>query len=126
MNKLLVSLSAISLVLTAPAFAEKETYKSETKVEKDEKGNYEAKSTATSTDAAGTTEKREVKTDVDVDRDGSKETTIKTKTIHDPKGLMNKNTVATEQKIKEKDGVVEKTYEKKVDGKKVEEEKTVQ
>jgi hypothetical protein len=123
---LLASVAAIAL--GAPAFAaEKETFKSETKVEKDAKGNYEAKSSATKTDTAGTTTAVEKKVDVDVDKDGSKETTVKTTESTDPKGLGNKTKTVTKDTEEVKaDGTVEAEHKKTVDGKTVEHEKSKQ
>lgn len=127
MNKPFMLLaSAAALAFTAPAFAaDKETFKSETKVEKDGKGNYEAKTETKATDAAGTTTTAEKKVDVDVDSDGSKETTVESKATVDPKGLGNKETVKIKNTAETKaDGTTETSHKKTVNGKTVEDEKT--
>jgi hypothetical protein len=110
------------LALNAPAFsADKETYESKTKVEKDAKGNYEEKSQTEKTDAAGTTTSAEKKVDVKVDGSGNVSKTVKTEASTDPKGLMNKETVKTTDTAKTKtDGTVATTHKKVVDGKTVE------
>ncbi|MBI1276032.1 hypothetical protein GC177_08685 [bacterium] len=115
-----ISLAALMFAVASPAIAaDKETYKAETSIEKDAKGNYEKKVTEKSTDAMGTDVKNEAKTEVDVDRDGSKEVTVKTKSVKDPKGLMNKSTVETETHVKQDEhgNNTETTQKKKVDGK---------
>ena len=120
--------SVAILALNAPAFAaEKETYKSETKMEKDAKGNYSQKDSATKTDAAGTTTNAEKNVSVDVDSKGNTEKTVKIEESTDPKGLMNKTDVKTKDTVKTKaDGSVETTHIKKVDGKTVEDTKSKQ
>lgn len=121
---LLASAAAVAFITPAIA-AEKESYKSETKVEKDSKGNYEAKTSATQTDAAGTTTSVEKKVDTDVDSKGNADTTVKTETVTDPKGLMNKTTVKTKDTEKTNaDGSVDATHKKTVNGKTVEQEST--
>ena len=127
MNKTILLLtSAAALALAAPAFsADKETYKSETKVEKDEKGNYEAKTKTSATDTAGTTTKMEKEVDVEVNADGTTDTTVKTEEVTDPKGLMNKTKVVTKDSAKTNvDGTVDTSHKKTVDGKTVVDEKT--
>lgn len=124
MNKTLLLASAAAVALSAPAFAaDKETYKSTTKVEHDSKGNYDAKSATTKTDAAGTTTSKEKTVEVDVDAKGNTDTTVKTEESTDPKGLMNKTKVKTTDTEKAKvDGTVDTTHKKTVNGKTVEEE----
>jgi len=126
MNKTVILLtSAVALAFGAPAFAvEKETYKAETKVEKDSKGNYDSKSTVKHTDTAGTTTTSEKKVEVDVDSKGNTDTTVKTEQTNDPKGLMNKTTTKTEDTETHKDSAVKTSHKKVVNGKTVEEEKT--
>jgi hypothetical protein len=116
--------SATALVLSAPVFAaDKETYKSTTKVEKDSQGNYDAKSKTTATNAAGTTTSTEKKVDVDVDSNGNIDKTVKTEESTDPKGLMNKTTVKTKDtETTNKNGTVDATHKKTVNGKTVEDE----
>lgn len=127
MNKMVVLLaSAASVAFVAPVFAaDKETFKSETKIEKDSKGNYNSKSSTSTTDAAGTTSSMEKKVSVDVDSDGSREKTVKTEETTDPKGLMNKTTTKIKDTEKtDKNGNVETSHKKTVNGKTVEEDST--
>jgi hypothetical protein len=126
MNKLSISLTALMIGFAAPTMAaDKETYKAEAKIEKDAKGNYEKKVTEKSTNAAGTDVKNTATTEVDVNRDGSKETVVKTKSVNDPKGLMNSTSVETETQVNQgKDGKVETSRTKKVDGEVVLDETT--
>lgn len=124
MNKTVLLLASAAIVsLGAPSFAaEKESYKSETKMEKDAKGNYEAKTTIQHTDTDGTTTNTEKMVDVDANSDGTTEKTVKTEKVVDPKGLMNKSKVKTEDTTKTNaDGILEKSHKKVVDGKTVEE-----
>lgn len=124
MKKSILLASVAAIALTAPAFAaDKETYKSETKVEKDSKGNYDAKSETSKTDTAGTTTSVEKKVDVDVDGAGNVEKTVKTEETTDPKGLMNKTKVKTKDTTTtHSDGTVDSSHKKTVNGKTVENE----
>ena len=121
---LLVSVAAV--VFAAPGYAaDKETYKSETKIEKDSKGNYESKANVSKTDMEGTTTKAEKKVDINVDSDGETKKTVTTEESTDPKGLMNKTTTKTKDTEKtHSDGTAETTHKKTVNGKTVEEEKS--
>lgn len=63
-------------------------------------GKYEK--TTNSTDADGTTTKKQSSTVVDVDANGNKTAVIKSKTTRDPKGLFNKTTTSeSKQTIEE-------------------------
>ena len=117
---LLASVAAIAL--SAPAFAaDKESFESKTKIEKDSNGNYDEKSKTEKTDTAGTTTTSQKKVDVDVDSKGNVDKTVKTKESVDPKGLMNKKTIKTQDTVKTKsDGTVETSHKKVMDGKTVE------
>ncbi len=122
MNKTLSLLAAVAgVAFAAPSFAAEESYESKVKVEKDADGDMTKKVTEESTDASGKV-KTETKAEVDVDANGT-EKTVTTKTVNDPKGLMNKTTTKTEDKV-HKDGT--HTHTKKVNGKKVEETTTKQ
>ncbi len=127
MNKLaLIPAALLTLGLCSPSFAdEKATAESKTKtvVKKDDDGNYSKTQTKTSesTDESGTTTKSQTKVEVESDADGNAERKVISETSTDPKGLMNKSKTVTTDTIKYKDGQVEKKYQKKVDGKVVEE-----
>lgn len=125
MNKLIIpSLAALSVAFGSSAFAADESYDAETKIEKDDNGGYERTVSEESKDAAGTLRSKEVTTEVDVDNDGDKETTVKSKAVEDPKGLMNKTTVETESTTSVEDGKTSTSYEKKVNGDVVNESKS--
>lgn len=113
---------ASALAIAHPSFAnDKETVKSETKVEQDASGNYERKSSTERTDANSTTTQQDSKVKVDVDNDGSVKKTVESETSVDPKGLMNKSSVKTTDTVEQKDGETTVKHKKKVDGKTVEE-----
>ena len=116
---LLASIATFALGATAYA-ADKETYQTDTKIEKDSDGNYNKKEKTTKTDAAGTDTSFEKKSTVAIDSEGNTDKTTTTKAVTDPKGLMNKTTVTTSNKEKVKDGLVKTDQEVKVDGKTVE------
>ncbi len=123
MNKHYILLaSAAFFALSAPAFsADKESYESKTKMERDSDGNFSEKSKTEKTDAAGTTTTNEKKVKVDVDSNGNVDKTVKTEKITDPEGLMNKKTVKTKDTEKtHSDGTVDTTHKVTVDGKTVE------
>jgi len=70
-------------------------------VEQKDNGGYEKTATTKATDSNGTNVVNEVKTDVDVNDDGSVSSETTTKKTVDPKGLFNKTT--TESKSKASD-----------------------
>lgn len=113
---LLASAAVFLFGVTAYA-ADKETYQTETKIEKDSDGNYTKKEKTTDTTADGTTTTNEKKATVSVDANGNTDKSTTTKQVTDPKGLMNKTTVTTSNTEKVKDGVVKTSEEVKVDGK---------
>lgn len=119
-------IAILSLLLALPVAAHSESYSSETDIQKDEDGDYEKTTTIKAVDDLGTSVKKKISTEVDVDAEGNRETVIKSKSSYDPKGLMNKTTVESESKVKEEDGVTETTYEREVNGETVEREKKVQ
>ncbi len=122
MKTLLMSLTALALVAAAPAFAaDKESYKTETKVEAKDDGSFEKKTSEESTNMAGTTDKTKTEAKVDVKSDGTADKKVMTKTTHDPKGLFNAHTTKTEKKV-DADGVTK--VKKTVDGKTVVDQKT--
>lgn len=124
MNKLVVpSFAALAMALSGTAFAADESYDAETTIKKDDNGGYERTVSEESKDASGTMRSKEVTTEVDVDSDGDKETTIKSKSVEDPKGLMNKTTVETERTTTVEDGEESTSYEKKINGDVVQESK---
>ena len=64
-------------------------------------GKYER--TTTSTNADGTEVTRKSSTNVDVDNNGNKSATVKSKTTQDPKGLFNKKTTSETESTYEED-----------------------
>lgn len=98
----------------------KDSYKTESKVQTDSKGNYEQKDITTKTDEYGTTVSYEKNANVSVDANGNTEKSTTTKEVVDPAGLNNKTTVTNSKSKEVKDGVVTTSQETKVDGKTVE------
>jgi len=120
MNKTYILLASVAaFTLSAPAFAADESMKTETKIEKDSKGNYDEKDKTVTKDASGKTVD-EKKVDVDVDAKGNTDKTVKTKHVHSKGLLHKKDKVTTMDTEKTKDGQMTTTHEKKVDGKTVE------
>lgn len=114
-----------AMALTAPAFAaDKESYESKTKVEKSANGDYSEKTTTEKTDMSGTTTSSDKKVSVDVDSNGNTTKSVKTEEVTDPKGLMNKEVTKTKDTEKMKDGSVETSHKKTVNGKTVEDTST--
>ncbi len=117
----LLLLSTAAIVLSGHAFAvEKETYESNTKIEKDSTGNYSEKYSATKKDADGTTTASVRELKIDADEKGNKEKMLTTKKTIDPKGLGNKHIESTKDTLSSKDGKVSVSHEKIVNGKTVE------
>ena len=115
------------LALGATPAAANENVKAEsqskTTVEKDADGHYSRKQTSSSesTDAQGTTTQSEINVKVDTDADGNAQRKVTTESSTDPKGLMNKTKSKTIDNVKYRNGKVEKTHKKVVNGKTVEE-----
>ncbi len=125
LKDLLLLAAAAGVAFAAPALAEdKVKYKSETTVEKSASGDYEKKTKVERKDPSGK-EVVETNTNIDVDADGDVEKTVETKSVNDPKGLLNKETVKTEDKETHKDGQIHTKHTKKVNGKVVEDTEAV-
>ncbi len=122
MNTKSILLASTALfALSAPAFAiDKETYQSNTSIEKDSAGNYAEKNMVTKTDLDGTTTSSEKNLHVAVDASGNVEKSKTTERVSDPQGLGNKHIVTTKDTEKTKNGEVTITHEKTVNGKNVE------
>lgn len=119
----LLLVPAIALALAGSALAEEKTkYESEVKIGQDSKGNYERKTSEERKDATGKSS-TETTVDVDVEGDGDTEKTVTTKAVNDPKGLMNKTTTKTKDKITQEDGKITQEHKKTVNGRTVEEDK---
>ncbi|MFY9288248.1 MAG: hypothetical protein WAO98_07070 [Alphaproteobacteria bacterium] len=122
MRKSLLALAAIAALASAPAFAATSpSSETEVKYQAKDNGGFKAEEKSTAVDAAGTKVENKAEKSVDVDADGSKETKVQVKHSTDPKGLFNKSTTETVNKTMEKDGKVEHSHKKKIDGKTVEE-----
>jgi hypothetical protein len=119
--KSILLISAAIFALGFPAYAaDKETYETDVKIEKDANGNYNEKDKTIKTDATGTTTSYEKDAKVSVDTDGNTNKSTTTKSVTDPKGLFNKTTVTTSNTEKVKDGVAQTGQDVKVNGKTVE------
>lgn len=119
--KTILLASTAIIALSASAFAaDKETYESTTKIEKDAAGNYSEKNTVTKTDTDNTTNRSERNLSIQVDAKGNIEKSKTTEQTSDPKGLGNKHIVITKDTEKTKDGQVTTTHEKTINGKNVE------
>lgn len=118
-NILTTVLATTAMAVAAPAFAADQTYKAETKIERNDDGSYKKDVSAERKDATGKVA-AEVKTELDVDADGNSTKKVSTKDVRDPKGLLNKETVKTQQTTKVIDGKVSVESEKTVNGDTVE------
>src|SRR5665213_2550566 len=120
MKSILLASTAI-IALSAGAFgADKESYQSSTKNERDSSGNYNEKDTVTRTGADGTTNSAEKNLNVAVDSDGNTDKSTTTERVSDSKGFGNKHVVMTSDTEKTKDGQVTTTHARTVDGKNME------
>ena len=119
--KFILLASTAVFALSAAAFAaDKETYESTTKIEKDSAGNYSEKDAVTKTDANGTTNSSKKTLKIAVDAKGNTDKTRTTEIVVDPKGLGNKHIVVTKDTERTKYGMVDTTHTKTVNGKNVE------
>jgi hypothetical protein len=123
-NKTLLVLA----VTTGISMASVQTYaspvatKTETDVSRDANGNYVKNTSVTGKDSNGTNTSTTSKVKVKVDTDGDYKKTIENKTVIDPKGLMNKSTVKTNETLQKKNGDNSYHYTKKINGKTVKDE----
>lgn len=106
MNKTITLLLATTaLAIGAPAIAADQTYKAETKIERDDDGDFKREISAERKTESGRVAS-EVATEVDIDEEGDGTRTVTTKDVNDPKGLLNKDTVKTKQTTKVENGKV--------------------
>lgn len=104
MKNLLATLTATTILAAAGgAFAADETTQGESKVKYKDNGGYESTQSAEHTTAGGTTHSSDAKVDVDVDSKGRVDKTVKTDSVTDPKGLMNKKADTAKTEVEEKD-----------------------
>jgi hypothetical protein len=119
MNHILLVTTAM-IALGSPAFAaDKETYESSTKIEKEKNGNFSEKSKTSKTLMDGTFNSFEKNVDIKVDSKGNIDKTITTEQVVDAKGMGNKHITKTKDTETRKDGKTSFTHEASVDGKKV-------
>ncbi|MEJ0063908.1 MAG: hypothetical protein WDO70_12160 [Alphaproteobacteria bacterium] len=118
----ILGVALTTLPIPAQAAEEKESYKAETTVKTHDNGGYSTKAKEETTDAGGTTINKETTKDVTIGSEGG-ETKVKSTITKDPPGLLNKTTIETEDSTATKNGSVEASHVKKVDGKIVEEKK---
>lgn len=112
-------LVAVIAVLSVATFAYATDYvsgKTKTEVKEDKDGDYVKKTSSESEDADGTKTSIESEVEVDVDDDGDYKKTIESKTVTDPKGLMNKEVVKTKEELESDDGEDSYKYKKTVNG----------
>lgn len=119
-KSILLTSTAILAFSSAAFAADKESYQSTTKIEKDSSGNYSEKNTITKTDPDGTTNSSEKNLNIEVDSKGNASKSKTSERITDPKGLGNKRVVKIVDTEKTKDGQVTTTHTKTIDGKNVE------
>ena len=119
MKYILLASTAI-IALSSPAFsADKETYQSITKIEKDNTGNFSEKSNSSKTHMDGTLNSFEKNVNIVVDDKGNTDKTVTTEAITDPKGLGNKQITATKDTETNKNGEISASHEATVNGKSV-------
>ncbi len=100
----------------------KTTAERRTELNSDARGSYDRETSAKSVDAQGTKRTFHNETEKDVDSDGSSKTTVTSKRVEDPKGLMNKQTAEEKKTIKtDAAGQTSMKVEKKLNGDTVEE-----
>jgi hypothetical protein len=116
-----LTVTVAAIALSAPAIAADEKIESKVKIEKEADGDYKETSKTTHKDSDGTTTMTRTRIDVDVEDDGSRETTVETRKVTDPKGLLNRETAKTvDRETVKADGTVESSHTKTVNGKTVE------
>jgi hypothetical protein len=121
-NRMLLASAAV-IALCVPALnafaADKETYESNTQIEKDRKGNFSEKSKTSKTDLNGTFSSFEKEIRIEKN-DGVTDKTTTTESTVDPNGLGNKRVIKTKDTEKNKNGEISSTHDASVDGKSVE------
>ncbi|MBY0355871.1 MAG: hypothetical protein K2Q12_09130 [Rickettsiales bacterium] len=117
MKKHLIWLTSAALFAT-PVMAEDVKVESDSSIERGDNGSYKAEAETSREDSKGLIS-RQTTTEVDRDANGDSETTRTTKTVNDPKGLLNKTTTKTEQSSTVEDGKISHEAKKTVDGRTV-------
>ena len=120
MNKYIITLASTAILSASTAFAaEPVSYESKVSIQKGKDGDFVKDVKEVTKDTLGTKVEVDEKSKVDVDSEGNETSTYETKSVKDPKGLLNKTTVETKDVAKVKNGKTEKTYVRTVNGKKV-------
>jgi len=120
MHAIILASTAI-LALSASAFAvDKETYQSNTQIEKYSDGDYTEKDTVVKTEVDGTTNSSENNLRIAVDANGNIDKSRTTETVHAPKDPGSKHITLTVDTETTKDGQVTTTHQRTIDGKNVE------
>src|SRR5690606_16145141 len=101
MNKTLTLLATAAILGTSTIAAadNKTSYEAKVEYKKDSEGNMVRVEQEKAINAAGTAIKNKVETEVDVKDDGSVEKVVTSKSVTDPKGLMNKKVTETKEKV---------------------------
>ncbi len=116
-NKLLLITTVACVSLASAAYAtDYVSGNTKTEVKQDKDGDYVKKTTTKGTDASGADTSVESEVKIDVDADGDYKKTIESKSVTDPKGLMNKTVVKTKEEIERDSGEDSYKYIKKVNG----------
>jgi hypothetical protein len=122
--KTFLTTAAVALAFAAPVMAANTTeVKTDSTLEQNSNGGYDATSTAEKSTPAGSI-KNKSETNLDVDSNGdTKKTTTNTHT-NDPKGLMNKHTTKTKTVAKTTGNTTTVDHSKSVDGDTVQDSKS--
>jgi hypothetical protein len=97
--------------------AEKESYMSDTRIEKDSGGNYSEKNTIVKMEKDGGLNSTIKSLNIKVDSEGNTDKSMTTETTRDPKGPGNKHVVTILDTEKTRAGLITTTHVKIVDGK---------
>jgi hypothetical protein len=115
-----------STVKDPKGLANKETARSSVTTESDPRGNFSRSASSNKVDAEGTRVKTTSELDTRVHPDGRKTTESATRTIEDPRGMLNKRTIDTRTtEVEELDGSTRINKEERIDGVVVKQESAV-
>lgn len=116
-SRSILLLGVAAMVWGNPALAQKQTFESNVKVERDEKGNYTQREKTKRIDAAGTATTSEKKITVELDRDGNANRKTVIREVTDPKGLGNRHVATSTDIEKVKNGEVTESHKTTIGGK---------
>jgi len=117
-NLMLIGLLTTISLISVPSYADNlGSLKTETRITKKPDGTFVKEIFSAGNDSEGTRIENRTEFKSKLDKDGDYKKSVENKTVVDPKGLMNKKTTKTNEKMEKNNGDTSYSYTKKINGK---------